>query len=186
MKKSMKLIALSTLSVLVISGIGISALATSDDSSNAAAKTSPAQTAAANNDTAADQASRPAKGDHKGKFKSGHVNVLSVAATVLGKTEAKIKEDVKDSYVGALLTAAGKVEEFKTAYLEAAKISLDKAVTEGILTQAEADTKYDEAEAKMASYDGTTHLCGKTDHSKLFELRGDQSQSDPETSAAAA
>lgn len=54
--------------------------------------------------------------------KSGtRVNVLSVAASVLCKTEADVKEAVKTGKVGDLLTAAGKVDDFKTAYLAQAQ-----------------------------------------------------------------
>ncbi len=102
------------------------------------------------------------------KRKSGvHVNVLSLAASVLGKTEDEVKEVVKTGKVGDLLVAVGKVEEFKTKYLEEVKQKLDAAVTEGKITQEQADEKYATSQEKMSTYDGTTHLCGGIDHSKM-------------------
>jgi len=102
---------------------------------------------------------------------STHVNVIKVAASVLGKTEDEIKESVKSGKVGDLLVAAGKVDEFKTAYLAEAKSKLDVAITAGTLTQAQADEKYTAEKTKMDAYDGTTHLCGGKDHSKMFEKK---------------
>lgn len=106
---------------------------------------------------------------HSYKKKNGtHVNVISVAASVLGKTTDEVKEAIKEAKVGDLLIEAGKVDEFKTAYLTEAKTKLDEAIASGTLTQEEADTKYAEIEAAIAVYDGTTHLCGGTDHKKMF------------------
>lgn len=107
----------------------------------------------------------------KGSKGEMHVSVLSVAAAVLGKTEEEVKETVKTGKVGDLLVAAGKVEEFKTAYLAQAQEKLNASVTAGTLTQAQADEKYAQAKAKMDAYDGTTHLCGGTDHSKMSEKK---------------
>jgi hypothetical protein len=47
------------------------------------------------------------------------------------------------------------------------KVSI-AAVASGTLTQVQADEKYAAAQAKMDAYDGTTHLRGRTDHSKYF------------------
>ena len=102
---------------------------------------------------------------------STNVNVIKVAASVLGKTEDEIKESVKSGKIGDLLVAAGKVDEFKTAYLAETKSKLDAAVTAGTLTQAEADEKYAAETTKMDAYDGTIHLCGGKDHSKMFEKK---------------
>ncbi len=107
--------------------------------------------------------------NHKDKNSGTRVNVISVAASVLGKTEAEVKDAVKSGKVGDLLTAANKMTEFKTAYLAEAKTKLDAAVTAGTLTQPQADEKYAAEKAKMDAYDGTTHLCGGTDHSKMFK-----------------
>lgn len=117
------------------------------------------------------------KDSEKGKKDATNVNVISVAASVLGKTEDEIKDSVKSSKVGDLLIAAGKVDAFKTAYLDEAKSMLDAAIAEGTLTQAEADEKYSVEQEKMDSYDGTAHLCGDKDHSKMFEEK-DNSDTD--------
>lgn len=102
---------------------------------------------------------------------STRVDVMKIAASVLGKTEEEIKESVKSGKIGDLLVAAGKVDAFKTAYLSEAKSRLDAAVADGTLTQAEADEKYAAQKEKMDSYDGTSHLCGDKDHSKIFEKK---------------
>lgn len=102
---------------------------------------------------------------------SARVSVVQVAASVLGKTEDEIRESVKSGKVGDLLIAAGKVDDFKTAYLAELKSKLDAAVSGGTLTEAEADEKYTAGKEKMDSYDGTTHLCGGNDHSKMFGKR---------------
>ena len=115
---------------------------------------------------------------HGSKKVSVQVNVIKVAASVLDKTEDEVKAAVKDGKVGDLLIAAGKVDAFKTAYLAEAKSKLDAAVTAGTLTQEQADEKYAAEKAKMDAYDGTTHLCGHDDHSKMFEKKSKTSKSD--------
>lgn len=108
--------------------------------------------------------------EHSGKEarSSTNVSVISVAASVLGKTEDEIKDAIKADKTGTLLIEAGKVEEFKAAYLTAVREKLDAAVTAGTMTQEEADAKYSAEQEKMAAYDGTAHLCGGTDHANMF------------------
>lgn len=113
----------------------------------------------------------------KSNSKDIHVSAISVAATVLGKTEDEVKESVKDGKIGDLLIAVSKVDEFKAAYLAEMKTKLDSAVKSGTLTQTQADEKYAETEAKMKAYDGTTHLCGGSDHSKMSEKQESNKQS---------
>jgi hypothetical protein len=84
-----------------------------------------------------------------------------------------------------LLVSAGKVDEFKTAYLAELKSKLDAAVTAGTLTQEKADEMYASGKEKMDAYDGTTHLCGGSDHSKMFERKSDP-KSDGEAVTTAA
>lgn len=109
---------------------------------------------------------------HSGKeHDATGVSVIAVAATVLGKTEDEIKQSVKSDKVGTLLLEAGKLDAFKKAYLAESKSKLEAAVTAGTFTQQQADEKYAEEQTKMQSYDGTTHLCGGEDHSKMFEKK---------------
>ena len=107
-----------------------------------------------------------------GKSKGVHVNVLSVAASVLGIDKAEIKETIKDGKVGDLLIAADKVDDFKIAYLSELKSKLDAAVKTGTLTQEQADKKYESEKNKMDNYDGTTHLCGNDHHAGMFDETG--------------
>ncbi|MDR3240086.1 MAG: hypothetical protein LBT44_08385 [Clostridiales bacterium] len=98
--------------------------------------------------------------------KSGGVktDVVSIAASVLGISKDELKASLQTGKIGDLLLAAGKLDEFKTAYLSAVKSKLDAAVADGSLTQEKADEKYAAAQAKMAAYDGTEHLCGGKGH----------------------
>ncbi|MDR3085100.1 MAG: hypothetical protein LBU47_02180 [Christensenellaceae bacterium] len=96
-------------------------------------------------------------GSHAG---TARVNALAVAASVLGIAEDEARAGIKDGKLGDLLLAAGKLGEFKAAYIEAAGAKLDAALAAGALTQAQADEKLAEVKAKMDAYDGTAHLCG--------------------------
>ncbi len=157
--------------VSLILGLGVTALATTntpelaappDGSASPDSAITDPPTAGKSSDTEQESMGRKC---HDGQIR---VNVLTIAAQVLGQTEDEVKEAVKDGKVGDLLIAAGKVDEFKQAYLSEAKNKLNAAVAEGQLTQAQADKKYTKAEEKMAAYDGTTHLCGRKDHSDMF------------------
>jgi hypothetical protein len=114
-----------------------------------------------------DRTSDTSKAGKSGK--SLRVDVIALTADLLGKTTDEVRDAVKDGKVGDLLIEAGKVEQFKTAYLAEVKTKLKAAVTAGTLTQAEADEKYATEKTKMAAYDGSTHLCGGKDHSKFGE-----------------
>ena len=39
------------------------------------------------------------------------------------------------------------------------------------MTQDEADAKYASEKEKIDAYDGTAHLCGGKDHSKMFDKK---------------
>ncbi len=158
MKKTGKFMALILAAVMTLALGTTVALAATDDTTADAPRTRASSTDSA----------KPSR--EKGT-KAGGVNVISIAASVLGKTEDEVKEAVKTGKVGDLLVAAGKVDAFKTAYLTEAKTKLDAAVSAGTLTQAQADEKYAEQKAKIDAYDGTTHLCGGADHSKMFERK---------------
>lgn len=180
---------ISIAAVLIIGGsiTGAAVLASADTTSSAETTTvtSAAETTTSNSENSDSSSSKEeAKSSRRGekRGKGTRVSVISVAASVLDKTEDEVKEYVKTGKVGDLLTQAGKVEEFKTAYLEATKEKLDSAVEAGTITQAEADEKYKSAQEKMADYDGTTHLCGGTDHSKMFSK--DKKSSSEETTSA--
>ena len=107
--------------------------------------------------------------DHKNH--SVHADVLTVAASVLEMDKEEVKEAVKSGKVGDLLIAAGKLSEFKAAYLSEFKTKLDAAVAAGKLTQEKADGKYGSEKTKIEAYDGTTHLCGNGDHSKMSDKK---------------
>jgi hypothetical protein len=118
------------------------------------------------------KAEKDAKEHSAGGKKHGVcVDVLSVAASVLEMSKDDVKEAVKIGKVGDLLIAANKVGEFKTAYLSDLKEKLDAAVAAGTLTKEQADEKYAAGKEKMDAYDGTTHPCGKEDHSQMFEKK---------------
>jgi hypothetical protein len=141
-------------------------------------------------DGSTDLTTKPAKGEKstdKSKGSKGvRVDVIGVAASVLGKTTDEVKTSVKNGKLGDLLLAAGKLDAFKVAYLAEAKAKLDAAVTAGTLTQAQADEKYATEKAKMDTYDGTTHLCGGTDSHKTHSgKKGVKSSNGVSTDSAA-
>ena len=165
MKKTRVLVVAVVALALLMAGTSMVAFAASDS------KPSRAIRAVASSDSGF--------GEREGKERSfnkdgSHVNVIKIAASVLGQTEDDVKAAVKTGKVGDLLISAGKVDEFKTAYLTELKSKLDAAVSAGTLTQEGADEKYASGKEKMDAYDGTTHLCGGSDHSKMFEKKGNQ------------
>lgn len=151
------------LAAVLSAGIGAPALAASTDGMDSDGTTSSLQEApSAWKDKRADKDSKcPAC-----------VNVIEIAASVLGKTEDEVTKLIENGKIGDLLIAEGKLDEFKSAYLAAAKAKLDAAVSDGALTQAEADEKYAKAEEKMSAYDGAEHLCHRGEHSKMPEKKG--------------
>jgi len=156
MRKPKALLVSAIALVLVICGVGATiAMATPSDSS------------AAESGTAIIEQKEKRGYEHKNK--GVHVDVIGVAGSVLEMTKEDVKAAIKDSKTGDLLIAAGKVEAFKEAYLAELKSKLEAAVTEGTMTQEEADEKYASGKEKMDAYDGTTHLCGGNDHSKMFD-----------------
>lgn len=158
-------------------GVGATALAATEETP--AAETQQVTEASEDSSASAAETDKPERSaSRKGRKGSGGVNVISVAASVLDMEKDEVKEAVKDAKVGDLLLAENKLDEFKQAYLDTAKTKLDEAVAAGSKTQAEADEKYAEYEQKMAGYDGTTHLCGKADHSNMFR----QEQQEPSDS----
>lgn len=185
MKKTGKLATLSLAALMAISLGATAVFAASDDtadtSANVSADISAADTAAtavdaaatASGDTATADTSATKSGRTKSAAKSGRrkigtrVSATSIAASVLGVTDDEVKESVKTGKVGDLLIAADKVDAFKSEYLSQTQAKLSAAVTAGTLTQAQSDEKYAEVKAKMDAYDGTTHLCGKSDHSEM-------------------
>lgn len=89
-------------------------------------------------------------------------------ATVTGKTPAEItagltgktveqvnSERVAGKTYGAIADQAGKLEEFKVQTLEQKKANLDQKVTDGFLTQAQADAMYNSIKTNQATCDGT-------------------------------
>lgn len=134
-------------------------------------KANPSEDSAAAEDSTKPDAATTAdseQGSRSGGKGTRGASVLSVAADVLGMTTDEVKEAVADSKVGDLLVAQNKVAEFKTAYLAETQTKLGEKVADGSITQEEADAAYAKAEEKMASYDGSTHLCGREDHSGMF------------------
>jgi len=164
MRKARKFIAVVAVLALLMGCIGLGTFM-------ASAKTPTEASAAASEHKV--RSARPDKPDMNDRRsnKGYHVNVVAIAAQVLGKSEDEVKNAIKDGKVGDLLLSAKKVDEFKTAYLAAAKEKLDAAVEAGTLTKAQADEKYSEAQNKMNNYDGTQHLCGGKDHSRMFERK---------------
>jgi hypothetical protein len=156
--------------VLLIGSAGAVVMAASAEGSSSAASELSVPDVSGATGSAADAREQVKRHkDHSGGKSDARVDVISAAASVLGKTEEEVKESVKTSKVGDLLVEAGKVDEFKAAYLAEAKSKLDAAVTVGSLTQEQADEKYAEAKDKIDAYDGTMHLCGGADHSKFGE-----------------
>jgi len=189
MKKHMKILTMC-LAVVLVLAVGATAMAaelpkqtnvtateeisdTTAESDEKTTKTSEKETANAAASTEEDSAAPDSSEDHQAKTdgtseKGTHgANVISVAADVLGMSKDEVRDAVADAKVGDLLIAQGKVDAFKTAYLAATQEKLTAAVSEGSITQEEADESYAKAEEKMANYDGTTHLCGHADHSDM-------------------
>ena len=161
MRKSLKLFAGILVFIILISGIvSMTALAASNSNEADTDSIIPSQE------------DKIKKDKWNGDKNHGvRVNEISIAASVLGITTEEVKESIKTGKIGDLLIAADKVNEFKAAYLLELKTKLDAAVAEGKITQAEADEKYNAGKTKMDNYDGTTHLCGGKDHSKMFEKK---------------
>jgi hypothetical protein len=148
--------------IMIIGGISTTVMAASTDT------VTPESTSATDDSTTKSESDKGDKNTDASKGAKGvRVNVIAVAADILGKSTDEVRDAVKDGKVGDLLIAADKVDAFKAAYLAEAKTKLDAAVAAGTITQAQADEKYAAKKAKMDAYDGTTHLCGGKDHSKF-------------------
>jgi mannitol-specific phosphotransferase system IIBC component len=159
--------------IVMLAGILVAALLTVSISSMVMASADTSE-----NEIVVESKEKTRKSGDFRKKDSVNVSVIKVAASVLDITEEEIKSTIKTGKVGDLLAAADKVDEFKTAYLAELKSKLDAAVTAGTLTQEEADAKYASGEEKMDGYDGTTHLCGGHDHSKMSDRKSKKSSSD--------
>jgi len=178
MKRSTKMTILAIcIAVTTVFGMAVTSMASTET-----IETQPASEESQTTERSASITEQPAESTSKKESRTDSkgthgANVISVAADVLGMTKDEVKEAVKDGKVGDLLIAQDKVEAFKTAYLTETQTKLNEKVADGSLTQDEADEAYAKAEEKMASYDGTTHLCGREDHSGMFEQKSQESTS---------
>ena len=103
---------------------------------------------------------RGGMGDKPGGMMGG-ADACTVAAQVLGTTTDAIKQAQQSgTSIGQQLIDAGKLDAFKTAYLDAVKASLDSAVTSGKMTQDQADSMYAQMQTTIGAWDGTTNLPG--------------------------
>lgn len=79
-----------------------------------------------------------------------------ITAGLTGKTvEQVIAERATGKTYGTIADEAGKLEEFKTQTLEQKKAILDQRVTDGNLTQAQADAIYNSLKTNQATCNGT-------------------------------
>lgn len=79
-----------------------------------------------------------------------------IAAGLTGKTVEDVgKERAAGKTYGAIAKEAGKFEEFKAQMLESKKAILDQRVSDGRLTQEQADKIYDSIKNNQAACDGT-------------------------------
>jgi len=173
MKKVFSVLVSALLAVTLVSSVALTALAASNGATTEkenSRSSRVANTASRLDSSGATTAEREKRGQH-GQKSGVQVDVISVAAEVLGKTKDEVRSALRTGKVGDLLIAAGKVDAFKAAYLTELKSKLDAAVSAGTLTQEKADEHYASGKEKMDRYDGTTHLCGGNDHSKMREKK---------------
>jgi len=87
---------------------------------------------------------------------TGATTPAGIVAGLTGKSvEAVTAERAAGTTYGTIAQEAGKLDEFKTENLAQKKVLLDQRVTEGNLTQAQADATYQSIEANQATCDGT-------------------------------
>lgn len=83
-----------------------------------------------------------------------------IAANVTGKSVAELQQQRQAGQTyGAIANEAGKLKEFKDQMLEQKKVTLNERVTEGRLTQEQANTIYQNMQEKQANCDGTGNGC---------------------------
>lgn len=79
------------------------------------------------------------------------VELLDIAAQVTGLTKDDIMTQIKaGTTLKDIIDKSGKLEDFKTAILASLKTNLDQQVAAGKITQAQADTKYADAQTAIA------------------------------------
>ena len=89
----------------------------------------------------------------------GMANVNKIAATVMNTTETAVETAIQNgTSLGSQLTAAGKLDAFKTAYLAAVKTKFDTVVKSGKMTQTQADQIYNKIQTSVNAWDGTGNM----------------------------
>ena len=87
---------------------------------------------------------------------TGATTPAGIVAGLTGKSvEAVTAERAAGTTYGTIAQEAGKLDEFKTENLAQKKVLLDQRVTEGNLTQAQADATYNSIKENQATCDGT-------------------------------
>lgn len=89
-------------------------------------------------------------------FADGFKTPADIVASLTGKTTSELyQERAAGKTYGTIAKDAGKLDEFQAQMLEQKKAVLDQRVKDGILTQAEADTIYNNIKNNQATCDGT-------------------------------
>ncbi len=86
-----------------------------------------------------------------------------IVSDLTGKTTSELyQERSAGKTYGAIVNEAGKLEQFRTQMLKQKKIILDQRVSEGRLTQEQADNIYKTIQSRQANCDGTGNagMCG--------------------------
>ena len=87
---------------------------------------------------------------------TGATTPAGIVAGLTGKSVEDVTEKrAAGTTYGAIAQEAGKLDEFKTENLAQKKVLLAQRVTEGTLTQAQADETYNAIEANQATCDET-------------------------------
>jgi len=87
---------------------------------------------------------------------TGATTPAGIVAGLTGKSvEAVTAERASGTTYGTIAQEAGKLDEFKAENLVQKKVILDQKVTEGNLTQAQADATYNSIKENQATCDGT-------------------------------
>jgi len=87
---------------------------------------------------------------------TGATTPAGIVAGLTGKSvDAVTAERATGKTYGTIAQEAGKLDQFKTENLAQKKVMLDQRVTEGNLTQAQADATYKSIEANQATCDGS-------------------------------
>lgn len=89
-------------------------------------------------------------------YATGSTTKAGIVSALTGKSVEQVTaERAAGSTYGTIANEAGKLAEFKAENLELRKADLDQKVTDGVLTQAQADAAYDTMKANQATCDGT-------------------------------